>query len=94
MSLDKIFAAPGTLTGSIGVLFMHFNVRGLLEWARVDETTLKTGKYKDTLSPFRPVQETDKEEIQGLSDDVYGQFVDAVAKGCDAVLRWYDSTQR
>jgi protease IV len=78
---DRIYAEPGTLTGSIGVIFMHFNVRGLLEWARIDQTTLKTGKYKDTLSPFRPIQETDREEIQGLSDDVYGQFVQAVAQG-------------
>jgi protease-4 len=78
---DKIFAQPGTLTGSIGVIFMHFNVRGLLEWAKVEETTLKTGKYKDTLSPFRPIQESDREEIQSLSDDVYGQFVKAVAEG-------------
>lgn len=78
---DKIYAEPGTLTGSIGVIFMHFNVRGLLEWAHVDETTLKTGKYKDTLSPFRPLQDTDKEEIQHISDDVYSQFVKAVAEG-------------
>jgi protease-4 len=78
---DRIFAEPGTLTGSIGVIFMHFNVRGLLEWARVEETTLKTGKYKDTLSPFRPIHETDREEIQTISDDVYGQFVQAVAQG-------------
>ena len=60
---------------------MHFNVRGLLEWAKIDETTLKTGKYKDTLSPFRPIHDTDREEIQGISDDVYGQFVQAVAQG-------------
>ena len=78
---DKIYAEPGTLTGSIGVIFMHFNVRGLLEWAKVDQTTLKTGKYKDTLSPFRPLQDTDREEIQGISDDIYGQFVKAVAEG-------------
>jgi protease-4 len=78
---DKIYAEPGTLTGSIGVIFMHFNVRGLLEWAKVDQTTLKTGKYKDTLSPFRSLQETDREEIQSLSDDVYSQFVSAVAEG-------------
>jgi protease-4 len=78
---DKIYAEPGTLTGSIGVIFMHFNVRGLLDWAKVEETTLKTGKYKDTLSPFRPIQDTDREEIQSLSDDVYGQFVKAVAEG-------------
>jgi protease-4 len=78
---DKIFADPGTLTGSIGVIFMHFNVRGLLEAAHVEETTLKTGKYKDTLSPFRPLADTDREEIQGISDDVYGQFIHAVAEG-------------
>jgi protease-4 len=78
---DRIYAEPGTLTGSIGVIFMHFNVRGLLEWAKIDETTLKAGKYKDTLSPFRPLQETDREEIQSISDDVYGQFVKAVAEG-------------
>jgi len=78
---DRIFAEPGTLTGSIGVIFMHFNVRGLLEWAKVEETTLKSGKYKDTLSPFRPIHETDREEIQTISDDVYGQFVQAVAQG-------------
>src|SRR4051812_35582295 len=78
---DRIFAEPGTLTGSIGVIFMHFNVRGLLEAVKIEETTLKSGKYKDTLSPFRPVQDTDREEIQGISDDVYGQFVQAVAEG-------------
>jgi len=78
---DKIYADPGTLTGSIGVIFMHFNVRGLLDLAKVEETTLKTGKYKDTLSPFRPLQDTDREEIQAISDDIYGQFVKAVADG-------------
>jgi len=78
---DRIFAEPGTLTGSIGVIFMHFNVRGLLDWARIEETTLKAGKYKDTLSPFRPIHETDREEIQSISDDVYAQFVQAVAQG-------------
>jgi protease-4 len=78
---DKIYAEPVTLTGSIGVLFMHFNVRGLLDWAKIDQTTLKTGKFKDTLSPFRPLQEADREEIQSISDDVYGQFVRAVAEG-------------
>jgi protease IV len=78
---DKIFAQPGTLTGSIGVIFMHFNVKGLLGAVHVEETTLKSGKYKDTLSPFRALGDTDREEIQGISDDIYGQFVHAVAEG-------------
>ena len=78
---DWIIANPGTLTGSIGVIFQHFNVRGLLETVRVEETTFKSGKYKDTLSPFRPIGDQDREEIQGLSDDVYGQFIHDVAQG-------------
>lgn len=76
-----IVANPGTLTGSIGVIFQHFNVRGLLETVRVEQTTFKSGKYKDTLSPFRPVGDQDREEIQGLSDDVYKQFIADVAEG-------------
>jgi len=78
---DEIFASPGTLTGSIGVLFLHFNVRPLLDAVKVEETTLKSGKYKDTLSPFRPVTEQDREEVQGISDDVYMQFIRDVAEG-------------
>jgi protease-4 len=78
---DVIYANPGTLTGSIGVIFTHFNVKGVLEWAKVEETTVKSGKYKDSLSPFRPISEQDRTEIQGLSDDIYGQFVADVAKG-------------
>jgi protease-4 len=78
---DLIFANPGTLTGSIGVISMHFNVRGLMEAVKVEETTFKSGKYKDTLSPFRPVTDQDREEMQGLNDDVYGQFIQDVAEG-------------
>jgi len=76
---DQIYASPGTLTGSIGVIFMHFNVRGLLEAVKVEETTLKSGKYKDTLSPFRPLNELDREEVQTISEDVYTQFIRDVA---------------
>ena len=78
---DQIYASPGTLTGSIGVIFMHFNVRGLLEAVKVEETTLKAGKYKDTLSPFRPLNEMDREEVQSISEDVYTQFIRDVAAG-------------
>ncbi len=78
---DQIYASPGTLTGSIGVIFMHFNVRPLLETVKIEETTLKTGKYKDTLSPFRSITEQDREEVQRISEDVYGQFIRDVAEG-------------
>jgi protease-4 len=78
---DAVYANEGTLTGSIGVIFTHFNVKGVLEWARIQETTVKSGKYKDALSPFRPFNEQDREEIQSISDDIYGQFIKDVAQG-------------
>ncbi len=78
---DVIYANAGTLTGSIGVIFQHFNVKGVLEFARVEETTIKSGKYKDSLSPFRAVNEQDRGEIQSLSDDIYHQFIHDVAVG-------------
>ncbi|TMB06775.1 MAG: S49 family peptidase, partial [Deltaproteobacteria bacterium] len=40
---DQIYASPGTLTGSIGVIWTHFNVRGLLEAVKIEETTIKAG---------------------------------------------------
>ena len=78
---DQIYASPGTLTGSIGVIWTHFNVRGLLEAVKIEETTIKAGKYKDTLSPYRPLNELDREELQAISEDTYGQFIRDVAEG-------------
>ncbi|MBS2021483.1 MAG: signal peptide peptidase SppA, partial [Deltaproteobacteria bacterium] len=76
-----IVANAGTLTGSIGVIFQHFGLHGILETVKVEETTIKSGKYKDTGSPYRPFSDTDREVMQGLSDDIYGQFVKDVAEG-------------
>ena len=75
----KIFANPGTLTGSIGVIieFMHF--KELMNKIGVDETTIKTGKFKDIGSPYRKTTEEEKEYFQFVIGDVYDQFVTAVA---------------
>lgn len=81
VAATKIFAEPGTLTGSIGVIAELPEVDKLLEWAKVDMNVVKSGKLKDLGSPFRPMTDDDRKFFQGLIDDVYGQFLDAVAKG-------------
>ena len=91
---DRIFASPGTLTGSIGVIFLHFNVRGLLETVKVEETTVKSGTYKDTLSPFRPLEEKDRNEVLRISNDVYNQFIHDVAEGRKQVGLSEDDVKR
>jgi protease-4 len=77
---DKIVANPGSITGSIGVIsqFMHFNQ--LLNKIGIDATTIKSGKLKDSGSPFRPMTKEDKEYFQAMIDDVYDQFVSTVAE--------------
>jgi len=77
---EKIFANPGTITGSIGVVAEFTSYEKLLEWAKVDVEVLKSGKYKDVGSPFRGMTPEDREYMQGLIDNVYSQFKSAVAE--------------
>ena len=76
----KIFANPGTITGSIGVVAEFASYEKLLEWAKVDVEVIKSGKYKDVGSPFREMTDEDREYMQGLMNSVYTQFKSAVAE--------------
>ena len=76
-----IYANPGTITGSIGVIIKLSNMQELMDKVGVKVTTIKTGKYKDIGSSSRPITEEDKALLQGVIDSSYGQFVKAVAQG-------------
>jgi len=76
---SRIVANPGTLTGSIGVIFQFLHVEDLLGKIGVDAATYKTGRFKDSGSPFRKPTEADRKFFDQLLDDVYDQFVDVVA---------------
>jgi protease-4 len=76
---EKIYANPGAITGSIGVIAQFASYEKLLNWAKVDVEVIKSGKYKDVGSPFREMNEADKQYIQALIDNVYAQFKSAVA---------------
>lgn len=76
-----IYANPGTITGSIGVLMKFSNIEGLMDKIGMKSFTLKTGKYKDSGSPVRPMTEEEKSLLQGVIDSTHGQFVKAVAEG-------------
>jgi len=77
---DTIFANPGTVTGSIGVITQLFNVEPLLEKAQVKVNTIKTGPYKDAGSPFKEFTEQDKAYFEQMIGDIYDQFVEDVAE--------------
>ncbi len=78
---DKIVANPGTLTGSIGVIFEIPEASGLLKKVGVDYQVIKSGKFKDTGSISRPMNPQEKEYIQSTINEVFNQFLDAVIDG-------------
>ena len=78
---NKIVANPGTIVGSIGVIAEWVNYADLMEWAKLKDVVLKTGEFKDTGSPSRALTENEKKYFQGLIDDMYVQFLEAVASG-------------
>ncbi|MGK7906412.1 MAG: signal peptide peptidase SppA [Synechococcus sp.] len=78
---DEIIVNPGSLVGSIGVIIQGFNAAELLENIGIDPQTVKTGPYKDLLSPTRPLTPEGRQLLQELVDSSYGQFVKAVAQG-------------
>jgi protease-4 len=77
----KIFAAPGTLTGSIGVIFTAPMYQELAKKVGIDFRVLKAGDLKDAGSPFRPMTETEKAYWQTMLNDVHEQFIEDVATG-------------
>ncbi len=77
---DKIFASRGTITGSIGVIMKGMNLEQLVKWLRLEPRVLKTGKFKDSGSPFRSLDPEEKAYLQGLIDNMYAQFKKAVSE--------------
>jgi protease-4 len=78
---DKIFANPGTITGSIGVLMQFVNVKDLIEKIGVKGFVIKSGSFKDTGSPVREMSPEERKILQTVIDNVHSQFVNAVAEG-------------
>ena len=78
---QKVFANPGTMTGSIGVIMPFMNVRELAEKIGLRGMTVKSGEYKDIGSPLRDMRPDERALLQGVVDNVHHQFVNAVAEG-------------
>jgi protease-4 len=77
---DKIYASPGALTGSIGVIMTFTNVEGLFGKIGLSSKTIKSGRYKDIGSPLRPMTPEEEALLGETVDDVYQQFLDSVVE--------------
>jgi protease IV len=78
---NKIFADNGSIVGSIGVIAEWVNYGDLMRWAKLKPETLKVGEFKDTGDPTREMTPAERAYMQSLIDNMYGQFVQAVADG-------------
>jgi protease IV len=76
-----IYANPGTITASIGVILKLSNIESLMDKIGIKAYTLKTGKYKDSGSPVRQFSAEDRAMLQSVIDNTHQQFVRAVAEG-------------
>lgn len=79
---DRIIAQNGSLTGSIGVIFSFMDYHHLLsEKLNVNPVVIKSGKYKDIGSGMREMTAEEKNLMQNIINDSYGQFIDAITIG-------------
>jgi protease IV len=78
---NKIYADEGSIVGSIGVIAQWVNFGDLLKWAKLKDVVLKTGEFKDTGNPARDLTPAEQAYMQSLIDNMFGQFIKAVADG-------------
>jgi protease-4 len=78
---DQIIANPATITGSIGVIAIFLNLEGTAKKIGAKPVVIKSGPHKDIGSPFRDLTPEERRILQGLIDDAYDQFVQAVSRG-------------
>jgi protease-4 len=78
---NKIYADQGSIVGSIGVIAQWVNYGELLKWAKLKDIVFKTGEFKDTGNPTRDLTPAEQAYMQSLIENMFGQFVKAVADG-------------
>ncbi len=74
----KIYANPGTLTASIGVIMEFVNTEKLYTWAKVTRFNITAGKFKDVGSPLREMKPEEKALLTSMLTDIHTQFRTAV----------------
>ena len=78
---NKIYADEASIVGSIGTIMEWYNYGDLVRWAKVHEIIIKTGEFKDTGDPMRDLTPRERDYLQGMANNMLGQFIKAVASG-------------
>ena len=79
---DTIVAQPNTITGSIGIFGLMFNVQELInDKLGVTTDVVSTGELSDFMNMARPLTEVERNIIQSGVEDGYETFISRVAEG-------------
>ncbi|HEX7879029.1 MAG TPA: signal peptide peptidase SppA [Candidatus Eisenbacteria bacterium] len=81
VACDSIMANPGSLTGSIGVIFSWMTAEELMRKVGVRMEVVKSGPNKDMGSFAREPTDEERRLLEGVVNDAYQQFIDAVTAG-------------
>jgi protease-4 len=80
-SATKIVAQPATLTGSIGIVFSHANIQGLLTKLGISSETLHRGQYARLFSNSQSWTPEERQQVQRVTKALYQTFTRKVAAG-------------
>jgi protease IV len=81
MGANHIFAEPGTLTGSIGVVGGKVAIGGLLDKVGITTSVISRGKNSGIMSMVSGFTPGERETMQKMLDEIYGQFTRKAAEG-------------
>ena len=86
-AVDKIYASPASLIGSIGVIMDSFGFVETMQKLGVERRLLTAGEHKALLDPFSPGKPDEQQYMQNLINQVHQQFIGAVKKGRGSRLK-------
>ena len=76
----RVWAYPDSAVGSIGVIFPHFAVQGLLDKLGIQVELLHEGRHKDAYQGVRTLTDEERTKLQAVAADSYNSFVELVAR--------------
>ncbi len=83
----KIFAEPTTWTGSIGVILPRYDLSKLAATYGIASDPLKTGPFKDTLNPLRPMTDDERKLWEGIIDQSFQKFISVIDENREGLDR-------
>jgi capsid assembly protease len=84
---NEMYITPSGMVGSIGVIAVHESIKGMQEKLGIKPTFITAGRYKAELAPETELSDEARQYQQGIVNDIYDDFVGAVARGRNATVQ-------